>query len=136
MFAVSRLSRLSLPLASRRLLSSGARGSFPYARAISMGIGATMFMAYVANTSVFALTRGVSAEDIARHNSSGQGVWLAVNGQVYDFTDYVSEHPVNSQKLLQLTGKGSVVSADMSQQKSLPKEALCAGKHLGPLVQL
>lgn len=127
MFAAS---RMSLPLVSRRLLSTRAGGSFPYARAISMGIGATLFMVYVANTPVFALTRGVSAEDVARHNTISKGFWLPVNGQVYDLSDYAAKHPVDAQQLLWDMGKNTSVPTENGSLY----EALRASKHLGPLV--
>ena len=36
--------------------------------------------------------RVLKAEEIAKHKSPGKGVWLAIDGKVYDVERYLDEH--------------------------------------------
>ena len=38
-----------------------------------------------------------SLDDVARHASVEKGVWICFNNGVYDITDFIKEHPGNSE---------------------------------------
>lgn len=46
----------------------------------------------------------VSKEELAEHNNE-ESCWIAINGKVYDLTDFVSEHPAGPESILNLSGK-------------------------------
>ena len=49
-------------------------------------------------------TRRISAEELARHNSPDD-CWMAIDGVVYDFTDYIPEHPTPPSVMTAWCGK-------------------------------
>jgi cytochrome b involved in lipid metabolism len=58
-------------------------------------------------------TRAVAAQEktytlteIARH-ATGKDCWMAIRGQVYDFTTYVPQHPADSSVFASWCGKGA-----------------------------
>lgn len=50
-------------------------------------------------------TRFVSKEELAQHNSIEKGVWVAINKQAYDLTDFITQHPGGSAIILKNAGK-------------------------------
>lgn len=44
-------------------------------------------------------------EEVAQHNSVSAGVWVVINGCVYDVTQFVDEHPGGEEVLLDNAGK-------------------------------
>lgn len=48
--------------------------------------------------------RLVSLAELARHNSAAD-CWMAIEGGVYDFTDYISVHPTSPAVLTKWCGK-------------------------------
>ncbi|GAA5842527.1 hypothetical protein JCM11251_004897 [Rhodosporidiobolus azoricus] len=46
-----------------------------------------------------------TAEQIATHTSPDKGVWLVVEGGVYDVTDFLDDHPGGKKILLNMAGK-------------------------------
>lgn len=48
--------------------------------------------------------RVISAEELARHSSRDEQVWVALNGRVYDLTEYVEEHPGGVEAVLDVAG--------------------------------
>ncbi len=61
---------------------------------------------YVFGIKKFPMTqqRTVSHEELSKHNNEAS-CWIAINGVVYDFTDFVSQHPGGANILLQNAGK-------------------------------
>jgi cytochrome b involved in lipid metabolism len=47
---------------------------------------------------------GITLEELATHNSA-QDCWSAVNGKVYDLTEFVNQHPGGSDKIEQICGR-------------------------------
>ena len=50
--------------------------------------------------------------DVLRHNSMAAGVWLIVNRDVYDVTDFVKKHPAGAKIILQNSGKDATKHYD------------------------
>lgn len=44
-------------------------------------------------------------EEVAQHNSVSTGVWVVVEGRIYDVTQFVDEHPGGEEVLLDNAGK-------------------------------
>jgi len=49
-------------------------------------------------------TAAVTAEELAKHTTA-EDCWVVVHGQVYDFTEYLLEHPGGAQAILDVAGK-------------------------------
>ncbi|KAL7408904.1 FMN-dependent dehydrogenase-domain-containing protein [Mrakia frigida] len=47
----------------------------------------------------------ISAEELSRHTSKEQGVWVVVNGDVWDVTEFLDLHPGGSKIILSNSGK-------------------------------
>ncbi|KAL8280690.1 hypothetical protein RQP46_007013 [Phenoliferia psychrophenolica] len=45
------------------------------------------------------------ADEIAQHKQPGKGVWLAIDGHVYDVERYLDEHPIGRKPLLHHAGE-------------------------------
>lgn len=50
------------------------------------------------------MARRISLDDVARHNTP-DNCWMAINGQVYDVTGYLPEHPSRPSIILQWCGR-------------------------------
>lgn len=46
----------------------------------------------------------VTLDELALHNSLESGVWVAISGQVYDISTFISEHPGGEDILLEAAG--------------------------------
>jgi cytochrome b involved in lipid metabolism len=44
-------------------------------------------------------------DEVAQHNSVSAGVWVVIDGLVYDVTQFVDEHPGGDEVLLDNAGK-------------------------------
>uniref|UniRef100_A0A7S2W7A0 fumarate reductase (NADH) n=1 Tax=Mucochytrium quahogii TaxID=96639 RepID=A0A7S2W7A0_9STRA len=47
--------------------------------------------------------RKISMEELSKHNSA-QDCWISISGKVYDFTDFVEDHPGGAEALTKLAG--------------------------------
>jgi hypothetical protein len=45
-----------------------------------------------------------SLDDVARHGDA-ESCWMAIEGRVYDFTDYIPEHPTRPSVVLRWCGR-------------------------------
>jgi hypothetical protein len=50
-------------------------------------------------------TRAVPAAELAAHGSEEAGCWVSLYGKVYDFSDFLEEHPAGPEAILRLCGK-------------------------------
>ena len=76
-----------------------------YARSFLAVVGVSPLIAYLANEdSVSAADNYISRKDVARHNSIKRGVWVTFNGQVYDVTKFVADHPGGRDKIMLAAG--------------------------------
>lgn len=61
----------------------------------------------------------ISSEELATHNTEDD-IWVAIDGVVYDFTEFAHEHPAGFQSIFDLAGKdGSEAFAAVHNSKML-----------------
>jgi len=51
------------------------------------------------------MSKTLSASDVASHNTVEKGLYIIVDGNVYDMTGFVDEHPGGSKILKRVGGK-------------------------------
>lgn len=56
-------------------------------------------------TLAFEATQLVSKAQLSEHNSLDKKIWIQINSQVYDFTDFITEHPGGAAVLNRYAGK-------------------------------
>merc|ERR1711871_160443 len=49
--------------------------------------------------------RKVSQEELKNHDTEEKRSWVSIQGTVYDFTDFLDEHPAGKEAILELAGK-------------------------------
>ncbi len=65
-----------------------------------------------------------SLEEVVQHATSGD-CWTAINGQVYDVTDWIGQHPGGPQSILQLCGTdGSALFDNKHGGQARPQQEL------------
>jgi cytochrome b involved in lipid metabolism len=70
--------------------------------------------------------------DVAKHNSSSS-CWTAINGKVYDVTDWINQHPGGQQAILSICGiDGSAAFNNQHGGQSRPANELAAS-YIGDL---
>ncbi|EGV63902.1 hypothetical protein CANTEDRAFT_97923 [Yamadazyma tenuis ATCC 10573] len=47
----------------------------------------------------------INAEDVAKHDNLDNGVWVVINGKVYDLTTFINMHPGGTSIILKYAGK-------------------------------
>jgi flavocytochrome c len=52
-----------------------------------------------------ATLRAISLKELARHQSVHAGVWTAIDGKVYDMTEFLEEHPAGPESIMDVAGK-------------------------------
>ncbi len=67
-------------------------------------IGILAYLARPPEKPVAEKTRPVSLAELARHRSAAD-CWMAIEGNVYDFTSYVATHPTAPEVIIQWCGK-------------------------------
>lgn len=53
----------------------------------------------------------LTMDDVQRHNTEGD-CWIAINGKVYDLTDFVEEHPAGPESIIELAGQDGTEAFD------------------------
>mmetsp|Transcript_16339 Transcript_16339/g.41433 ORF Transcript_16339/g.41433 Transcript_16339/m.41433 type:complete len:129 (+) Transcript_16339:140-526(+) len=48
--------------------------------------------------------RIISHSELAKHTTKEEGLWFAINGSVYDFTDFLHDHPGGDQVMIDEAG--------------------------------
>lgn len=85
-----------------------------------------------AGDSGLAPMKALTSDEVLKH-STGQDCWSVINGEVYDLTPYVSEHPGGADLINAICGKnGSVAFTGEHAGQSKPESVLAAFA-LGPL---
>lgn len=51
--------------------------------------------------------RVVTAKELGEHDSREKGLWVAIDGQVWDVTDFVDMHPGGAKIIISNCGKDS-----------------------------
>ncbi|KAG9084105.1 hypothetical protein FS749_005502, partial [Ceratobasidium sp. UAMH 11750] len=74
----------------------------------------------------------LSAKEVEAHNTP-KSCWLIVNGQVYDVTEFLSEHPGGSAILLKHAGRDATEAYEMAHGPEIIEEGLPVSKKKGPV---
>lgn len=78
------------------------------------------------------MSHTISLSALSGHNTV-DSLWIAVDGEVYDLTDFAPSHPGGLAILLQHAGKDGTAAYSAVHSPSLIKSTLPASKHLGRL---
>jgi nitrate reductase (NAD(P)H) len=76
------------------------------------------------------ITRIISEEELSKHNKDGD-TWFAVNGHVYDASDYLKEHPGGSDSIILASGEDA--SEDFLAIHSDIAKSMLSKYHIGIL---
>lgn len=77
---------------------------------------------------------GVTVEDLRSHNSDSNEVWVAINGQVYDLTNFLTQHPGGTDIILKYAGCDASLIFNKFHAKDVFAKFLTPDNHLGPLI--
>lgn len=69
---------------------------------------------------------------VAQHGDASS-CWAAINGQVYDLTSWISQHPGGSGHILKLCGSDGSAAFNAQHQGQSAPEAQLTRFRLGPL---
>ncbi len=74
-----------------------------------------------ATTVVPAATSGITSAEVANHTTR-ENCWSTINGNVYDLTSWIPQHPGGEQAILQLCGTDGSAKYN-GQHGGAPKQA-------------
>ncbi|CAE8637630.1 unnamed protein product [Polarella glacialis] len=96
------------------------RGLPPPASAVAAaGTASAVPAAAVAVPAAAAGLRTISKQELAKHKSVKDAVWVSLYGQVYDLTEYVEEHPGGAQSILDVAGQDGTEHFEAVHNKEL-----------------
>lgn len=75
----------------------------------------------------------VSIEEVKKHVTRDDGVWVIIHGKVYDVTEWLDEHPGGSKILLKYAGKDATEEFDPIHPEGVIEDNLDEDKYIGPL---
>lgn len=132
--------RRSLATASNKTYSNAKSTSNAKILALSAATVAAASSAYflsqpsLANDEAHAESgRKISVEEFVKHNHADD-CWIAVNGNVYDLTDFISMHPGGVTPLIQNAGHDATVLYNKIHPKGTIENFLPKDKQLGALI--
>lgn len=76
-----------------------------------------------------------TAQEISKHNSK-QDCWVIIHGNVYDLTNFLSEHPGGQKIILKYAGKDATQKFDTIHPKDIIEKLLPKEAHLGTVPEL
>ena len=79
-----------------------------------------------------ASTPVLTVNEVAKHKTKND-CWIIIEGQVYNVTDFLNDHPGGKRAILMYGGKDATKEFKMLHNKSILKK-YGKGLHLGPLV--
>lgn len=77
---------------------------------------------------------GITAAEVALHGSA-DSCWSMINGNVYDLTSWIPEHPGGPQAILQLCGKDGSQKFNKQHAGQALQEKALAGFKIGAVAQ-
>lgn len=69
----------------------------------------------------------IDASELAQHASSSS-CWVALYGSVYDFTDFLEEHPAGPQAILEFAGQDGTAKFEAVHSRDLLEDFSPIGK--------
>lgn len=109
--------------------------------ALTIGVGGLVYVQLMdepeAATTVGAVESSggnITGATVAEHNSR-ESCWSSINGNVYDLTSWIPQHPGGEQAILQLCGKDGSAKFNGMHGGSATQENILAGFKIGVLVQ-
>ncbi|KAK1255406.1 hypothetical protein MKX08_009401 [Trichoderma sp. CBMAI-0020] len=78
------------------------------------------------------MARKVAASEILQHNKRGD-IWIVVDGEVYDITQFAPEHPGGQEIIYKFAGKDASEEYGRVHSPSLIRETLGENGHIGSL---
>jgi cytochrome b involved in lipid metabolism len=87
-----------------------------------------------AQTDTPAASSGISAAEVATH-ATAQSCWSTINGNVYDLTSWIPEHPGGPQAILQLCGKDGSGKFNKQHGGAAMQAKVLAGFKIGAAAQ-
>lgn len=89
-------------------VSSRLRTSPKFQFKIPLLLAATLLAGTADQSPIFSDTKfikKIDPEDVEDHDNLDDGVWVVINGKVYDLTDFLNMHPGGSSIILKYAGK-------------------------------
>lgn len=77
---------------------------------------------------------GVSVDELQKHTSAETGIWVAINGQVYDLTNFQSIHPGGPDIIKKYAGKKASKIFNKFHGPDFIAKYLSKNDCLGPLI--
>ncbi|KAK6455264.1 cytochrome b2, mitochondrial precursor [Scheffersomyces xylosifermentans] len=77
---------------------------------------------------------GITVEEVKAHNSLKNGVWVVINGEVYDLTEFLATHPGGARVILKYAGQDASLIFNKFHAQDVFKKFLPETAHLGPLI--
>ncbi|KAI8670353.1 Cytochrome b2-like protein [Fusarium keratoplasticum] len=81
------------------------------------------------------MTEPISREELGQHNKDGD-LWIALNGKVYDFSDFPSSHPGGPEVIYRYAGQDASEEYNTFHAPELVKSTLGADKMVGYLLDV
>ena len=78
--------------------------------------------------------REITIEELQKHDNEEDGVWVCINGLVYDLTDFLPMHPGGAKVILHYAGKDASTIFNKFHAKDVFSKFLDPEKCLGSLV--
>jgi len=78
------------------------------------------------------MSKLLDAAEVAKHNTR-ESCWVVLYGNVWDVTDFLSEHPGGANIVLKLAGKDATEEYDPIHPPGTLEENLAPSKNLGPI---
>lgn len=80
------------------------------------------------------LAPGVPVEEVEKHNSVENGVWVVINGKVYNLTEFLTRHPGGAKIILKYAGKDALAIFNKFHAPNFVDKYLTPEECLGPLI--
>ncbi|CUM55893.1 uncharacterized protein AC631_05846 [Debaryomyces fabryi] len=78
--------------------------------------------------------KGVTVEELRAHDASSDQIWVALNGQVYDLTDFLVQHPGGADIIKHYAGCDASLIFNKFHAKDVFSKYLSPENYLGPLI--
>lgn len=97
-------------------------------------ISAFSVATYQNNVALDSQKDGVTVEEVQKHTGLDTGVWVVINGKVYDLTEFLSRHPGGAKIILKYAGKDALAIFNKYHASNFVDKYLTPEECLGPLI--